>query len=110
MVDSFQITGLYGCPLTLKQISAEHAFDEGRPGMVRSSEAIDSGQDFTRKCDRCLHFHTTNIPPRKNSREDVGSGRETLGRRVLPRGGPGGSPEWFSRLVIETGSGALVGI
>jgi hypothetical protein len=29
MVDSFQITGLHGCPLTLKQISAEHAFDEG---------------------------------------------------------------------------------
>jgi hypothetical protein len=29
MVDSFQIAGLNGCPLTLKQISAEHAFDEG---------------------------------------------------------------------------------
>src|SRR5580692_4023328 len=29
MVDSFQIAGLYGCPLTLKQISAEHALDEG---------------------------------------------------------------------------------
>src|ERR1044072_172395 len=62
-VDDLEVARVLLFPPDLCEVAAERGLDDLRAVAGWAGEVVDRFDNIFRQCDRCLHFHTTNILP-----------------------------------------------